>query len=58
MKRRPRRTRRRRWYALRGGSWYNNLWFLRSVFRLVYGPTICHNLVGFRCAVTCEEAKE
>ena len=36
--------------VLRGGSWYNYAYALRSPNRYVYGETITAHSVGFRCA--------
>jgi formylglycine-generating enzyme required for sulfatase activity len=38
------------WRVLRGGSWYNVDFIVRSAFRYWLGPTITDISIGFRCA--------
>jgi formylglycine-generating enzyme required for sulfatase activity len=55
MKRRPRRTKRRRWYALHGGAWNSYPRNLRSASRGRNVPTERFNYFGFRCAAKEQE---
>jgi formylglycine-generating enzyme required for sulfatase activity len=36
--------------VLRGGSWYNNLYYVRTFVRTSLDPMVAYNYVGFRCA--------
>ena len=40
--------------VVRGGSWYDNDYYLRSAVRDRYSPTYEGFLVGFRCARSYE----
>jgi len=36
--------------VIRGGSWYNDAWFVRSAARVWYFPSLRSDNLGFRCA--------
>jgi len=37
--------------VLRGGSWYNNEYDIRTTYRLWNSPSFRNSLIGFRCAI-------
>lgn len=42
--------------TLRGGSWINGTWTIRSTFRMSYAPETEEAIIGFRCAKDATES--